>query len=64
LLLEKSLSPNDVLVIGDNPKSELAAAIQLEIKTVQVAKLGQEKMSEADFVIDNYVQLVQLVNSL
>ena len=51
----------DLIVIGDNPESEIKAANELGLTTVQVAKLGQPKSSYANYYIQNFQDLIQIL---
>ncbi|MFQ3616473.1 MAG: HAD hydrolase-like protein [Cyanobacteriota bacterium] len=56
------LSPAEVLVVGDNPDSELAAGNRLGICTVQTLRPGVEKSKLATHHIHTLGELKALVN--
>jgi HAD superfamily hydrolase (TIGR01549 family) len=51
----------EVMVVGDNPKSELGIAKSLGIATVQTLRLGVEKYSEANYYIISLCELAGIV---
>lgn len=53
-----------VLVLGDNPLSELKAGRELGLTTIQVAKFDQPKSEYADHYITHFRELRQLVEAL
>lgn len=55
------LQKNEVLVVGDNPRSELGAAKELGIKTVQTLRPSIVKWEEADVYITSLHELKDLV---
>jgi putative hydrolase of the HAD superfamily len=60
-ILDKyELSSNQVLVVGDNPASEIAAGKALNMKTVQILRDGVIKTDGADFYIDSFSELKDL----
>lgn len=61
ILLARGWSANDVLVVGDNPKSELGAARELGIVTVQTLRPTVERWSEADYHITSLEELGALL---
>ena len=61
ILLEKNINPNLIYVIGDNPNSELKAGFELNLNTIQVAKLGQEKSEYAKHYIIDFNELITIL---
>jgi putative hydrolase of the HAD superfamily len=62
-LIEKySLKTNEVLIVGDNPHSELAAGKELHIKTVQTLRPTVTKWDGADYHIESLAELSTLVS--
>ena len=55
------LTPAQVLVVGDNPDSEIAAGNRLGIKTVQILRPGVLRCRSASFHIDGLAGLNQLI---
>lgn len=55
-----ALEPSQVVVIGDNPHSELKAGKDLNMCTVLMARNG-EKPEHADYVIGSFYQLEQVL---
>jgi FMN phosphatase YigB (HAD superfamily) len=61
-ILEKyRLTPAQVLVVGDNPDSEIAAGNQLGIKTVQILRPGVSRCSDASCHIESLAAVKQAV---
>ena len=61
IILEKNINPNLIYVIGDNPNSELKAGFELNLNTIQVAKLGQEKSKYAKHCITDFNELITIL---
>ena len=61
LLVKNGWSKDEVLVVGDNPRSELGAAKSLGIKTVQTLRPTIEKWPEADYHISSFSELVNII---
>ncbi|KOS06195.1 haloacid dehalogenase [Flavobacterium akiainvivens] len=57
-------APNEVLVIGDDPESEIAAAKALNIATVLYDPAGNFSPNEATYHIKHYSQLAAIVQGL
>ncbi|MDO8569276.1 MAG: HAD family hydrolase [bacterium] len=53
---------SEVLVIGDNPLSELGAAKSLGIATVQTLRPTIKRWSEADYHIQDFSELQAIIN--
>lgn len=51
----------EILVVGDNPRSELRAAKELGITAVQTLRPGVQKWDEADYHIDSLDELSSLI---
>jgi HAD superfamily hydrolase (TIGR01549 family) len=61
LLQKEGWKPEEVLVVGDNPKSELSAAKELGIKAIQTLRPGVLKWDEADAHITSLYELKNLL---
>lgn len=61
ILQENSYNPNEVMVIGDDPDSEIKAGNDLHIDTVLYDKYHRFSKTKASYKIDNYKQLVEIV---
>lgn len=61
ILHAHQLTKEDVLVVGDNPRSELGAGKDLGIKVVQTLRPGVTKWDEADFYIAHLSELKSLI---
>lgn len=61
LIDSREIERSKIIVIGDNPNSEIKAGHELGLKTVQVAKFGQPKSSYADHYIQNYQDLIPIL---
>lgn len=55
------LGPDEVLVVGDNPDSEIEAGNRLGIRTVQTLREGVQRGSNATYYIKHLAQLDDLV---
>jgi putative hydrolase of the HAD superfamily len=64
ILQRNGYTPEEVLVIGDDPESEIAAAKALSITTVLYDKTHKFDNNEADYKISHYNQLAEIVKSL
>jgi putative hydrolase of the HAD superfamily len=64
ILLEHHLLPQEVLVVGDNPDSEIAAGTRLGIRTIQVLRPGVPASSAATYQIQNLRELGPLMRKL
>lgn len=58
-----SLRPEEVMVVGDNPDSEIAAGNRLGIKTVQVLRPGVPRGKNATHYIKSLRNLVELLSA-
>lgn len=61
ILAKHQLRPDEVLVVGDNPDSEIEAGNQLGITTVQILRPGVTKGNNASFYIDELAELSLLI---
>lgn len=57
ILKRYNYTPEEVLVVGDDPESEIAAAKALGIATVLYDKSGLHQAEEADYRIDHFKDL-------
>lgn len=57
LLASFALRPEEVLVVGDNPDSEIEAGRQLGIRTVQILRPGVERSSRASDHVKDLAEL-------
>ena len=64
ILRRYDYKPKEVLVVGDDPESEIAAAKALGITTVLYDKTNQFSNNEADYKIEHYSQLSTIVKNL
>jgi putative hydrolase of the HAD superfamily len=64
ILERNGYTAEEVLVIGDDPESEIAAAKALSIRTVLYDPQNKFSADEADYKISHYNELVAIVNSL
>ena len=55
------LQPAEVLVVGDNPDSEIAAGNRLGMTTVQIIRPGVPRGDSARYVIESLDELVPLI---
>ena len=61
ILNDYRLKPEEVLVVGDNPDSEIEAGNQLGITTVQVLRAGVPRGNNATHYIDDLAELKGLL---
>ena len=64
ILADYKLTPAEVIVIGDNAESEIAAGNRLGIATVQTLRPGVPRAGNATFYIHSLAELKQLLNKL
>lgn len=64
ILNESKLSPHEVLVIGDNPQSEIAAGNEIGIQTIQTLRPGIERSTAATFHVQSLRELADLIERL
>jgi putative hydrolase of the HAD superfamily len=60
ILNSYQLKPEEVLVVGDNPDSEIEAGNRLGIRTVQVLRAGVTRGDNASHYIDDLAELKDL----
>jgi putative hydrolase of the HAD superfamily len=63
ILRDYRLQPDEVLIVGDNHDSEIAAGVRLGIRTVQTLRPGVPRSSAATHHIQCLRELVALLNS-
>ncbi|MDB4893686.1 MAG: hypothetical protein JWL61_5541 [Gemmatimonadetes bacterium] len=61
ILASHGLSPDEVLVVGDNPNSEIEAGNRLGITTVQILRPGVTRGNNAAYYIDELAELALLI---
>jgi putative hydrolase of the HAD superfamily len=61
IILRYGYRPDDVLVIGDDPESEIKAAKELGIQTVLYDKSGKQDTTAADFSIKSFTELSRIL---
>jgi FMN phosphatase YigB (HAD superfamily) len=61
ILKTHELKPEEVLVVGDNPDSEIEAGNRLGIKTVQILRPGVPRCDNATFYIASLAELKKLI---
>jgi putative hydrolase of the HAD superfamily len=64
ILQKHSLKPEEVMVVGDNPDSEIAAGNRLCMKTVQVLRPGVPCGENASYYINSLNTLSAILSSL
>jgi FMN phosphatase YigB (HAD superfamily) len=57
ILLTNKLKPEEVLVVGDNPDSEIEAGNRLGMKTVQILRPGIPRGDNATFYVQTLTEL-------
>ena len=61
ILRRHPFEKSSVYVIGDNPRSELTAAKELQLVSIQIAKFGQERSKQADHFIESFKELEAII---
>jgi len=64
ILRTHSFKPEEVLVVGDNPDSEIAAGNRLGMKTVQVLRPGVPYEDNASYFTNSLETLLGILSSL
>jgi HAD superfamily hydrolase (TIGR01549 family) len=64
ILERKKLKPEEVIVVGDNPDSEIEAGNRLGIRTVQILRPGVLRANNAAFYIETFHELKTLLEKL
>lgn len=64
ILAENQLAPDEVLVVGDNPDSELQAANNLNIPSVQILRPGVPKGLNARYYVSDLTDLFRLIETI
>jgi FMN phosphatase YigB (HAD superfamily) len=64
ILKSHSLKPEDVMVVGDNPDSEIAAGNRLGMKTVQILRPGVPFGNNASYYTNSLGTLNSILSSL
>jgi HAD superfamily hydrolase (TIGR01549 family) len=64
ILKSHSLKPEDVMVVGDNPDSEIAAGNRLGMKTVQILRPGVPFGNNASYYTNSLETLNSILSSL
>jgi len=64
ILERKELKPEEVIVVGDNPDSEIEAGNRLGIRTVQILRPGVLRANNATFYIETFHELKTLLEKL
>lgn len=63
ILRATQLKPEEVLVVGDNPDSEIEAGNRLGMKTVQILRPGVPRADNATFYIQTLAELKALLRA-
>lgn len=64
ILTQNNFIPSEVLVVGDNPHSELEAGNNLGIPTVQTLRPGVPRATNASFYVEGLAELKNLLEGL
>lgn len=64
ILKQREFLPTEIVVIGDNPHSEITAAKELGIPAVQILRPGIEKGENADFYVVDFIEFRKLLATL
>ena len=63
ILRAKQLKPEEVLVVGDNPDSEIEAGNKLGMKTIQILRPGVPRADNATYYIQTLTELKALLRA-
>jgi FMN phosphatase YigB (HAD superfamily) len=61
ILDSRQLRPEEVIVVGDNPDSEIEAGNRLGMKTVQILRPGVPRANNATYYIETFDELKMLL---
>ena len=61
ILKETAIAPKEIWVIGDNPDSEIKAGKQLGMNTVQRKSSSKKSSLFADYEIDSFAELIEIL---
>lgn len=61
-ILSNSSYEEQFIVIGDNPDSELRAGKELGLKTIQMAKFGQERSNYSDYHVSSFEEIRLIIS--
>jgi FMN phosphatase YigB (HAD superfamily) len=64
ILEKKDLKPEEVIVVGDNPNSEIEAGNRLGIRTVQILRPGVPRADNATYYVETLAELKALLEEL
>jgi FMN phosphatase YigB (HAD superfamily) len=64
ILERKELKPKEVIVVGDNPDSEIEAGNRLGIRTVQILRPGVPRADNATYYVRTFEELKSLLEKL
>jgi putative hydrolase of the HAD superfamily len=61
ILFRNGIAKQEVLVVGDDPESEIKAGLALGIETVLYDKENKYQQTNADFKLNNFRELKELL---
>ena len=64
ILERKKLRPEEVIVVGDNPDSEIEAGNRLGIRTVQILRPGVSRADNATYYVETFGELKTLLEKI
>ena len=64
ILERKELRPEEVIVVGDNPDSEIDAGNRLGIRTVQILRPGVPRADSATYYVETFADLKALLEKI
>jgi FMN phosphatase YigB (HAD superfamily) len=64
ILEARQLRPNEVIVVGDNPDSEIDAGNRLGIRTVQILRPGVPRADSATYYVGTFAELKALLEEI
>ena len=64
ILVGNRLAPTEVIVVGDNPESEIAAGNSLGMRTVQILRAGVARDPSAGYHVTDLNELLDLIREI
>jgi putative hydrolase of the HAD superfamily len=64
ILERNKLRPEEVIVVGDNPDSEIEAGNRLGLRTVQILRPGVPRADNATYYVETFEELKALLEKI
>lgn len=62
VLKKLQVKPNEALMVGDDPKTDVIAAKKMGMKAVMLCREEKKKVEEADYVVASLTELLNIIN--